>query len=81
MHLSYLLSLHFKATSLKEWATQLKIDPLYAILNGFEFDDITVVGTFNNFLNHIGNSEEDNLSTYIHPMKSSSKKPPAKRAK
>ena len=36
MHRSYLLSLDFKVTSLTEWAAQLKINPLYAILSGFE---------------------------------------------
>mgnify|MGYP000317332266 CR=1 FL=1 len=49
MHRSYLLSLHFKVTSLTEWAAQLKINPLYAILSGFEFGDTPGVGTFYDF--------------------------------
>ena len=36
MQRSYLLSIDFKVTSLTEWAAQLKINPLYAILSGFE---------------------------------------------
>lgn len=49
MHRSYLLSLDFKVTSLTEWAAQLKINPLYAILSGFEFGDTPGVGTFYDF--------------------------------
>lgn len=36
MQRSYLLSIYFKVASLTEWAAQLKINPLYAILSGFE---------------------------------------------
>ncbi len=39
MQRSYLLSIDFKVTSLTEWAAQLKIDPLYAILSGFDVGD------------------------------------------
>ena len=46
MHRSYLLSIAFKVTSLTEWAAQLKINPLYAILSGFEFGNTPSVGTF-----------------------------------
>lgn len=35
MHHSYLLSIDFKVDSITDWAAQLKINPLYAILNGF----------------------------------------------
>ena len=34
---------------LTEWAAQLKINPLYAILSGFEFGDTPGVGTFYDF--------------------------------
>jgi len=53
MHRSYLLSLDFKVTSLTEWAAQLKINPLYSILSGFEFGDTPGVGTFYDFLNRL----------------------------
>ena len=36
MQRSYLLSIDFKVTSLTELAAQLKMNPLYAILSGFE---------------------------------------------
>ena len=35
MQRSYLLSIDFKIHSLTDWAAQLKINPLYAILSGF----------------------------------------------
>src|SRR5699024_2082033 len=81
MHRSYLLSLDFKVTSLTEWVAQLKINPLYAILSGFEFGDTPGVGTFYDFLSRIWDSDEDNLSPHIHPIKPSVKKPSAKGAK
>lgn len=81
MHRSHLLSLDFKVTSLTEWAAQLKINPLFAILSGFEFGDTPGVGAFYDFLNWIWDSEDDNLSPHIHPLKASVKKPSAKGAK
>lgn len=69
MHRSYLLSLDFKVTSLTEWAAQLKINPLYAILSGFEFGDTPGVGTFYDFLNHLWDSDEDNMTSHIHAIK------------
>ena len=50
MQRSYLLSIDFKVTSLTEWAAQLKINPLYAILSGFEVGNTPSVGTFYDFL-------------------------------
>ena len=78
MHRSYLLSLDFKVTSLTEWTAQLKINPLYAILSGFEFGDTPGVGTFYDFLSRIWDSDGDNLSTHIHPIKPSAKGAKAK---
>lgn len=81
MHRSYLLSLDFKVTSLTEWAAQLKINPLYANLSGFEFGDTPGVDTFYDFFNRLWDSDEDNLSPHIHPIKASVNKPSAKEAK
>ena len=39
MHRSYLLSIDFKVTSITDWVAQLKINPLYAILSGFDVDN------------------------------------------
>lgn len=81
MHRSYLLSLDFKVTSLTDWATQLKINPLYAILSGFEIGDTPGVGTFYDFLNRLWDSEDNNLSPHLHPLKLSVKKPGKKGTK
>lgn len=48
MQRSYLLSIDFKVTSITDWAAQLKINPLYAILSGFEVGNTPGVGTFYN---------------------------------
>ena len=81
MQRSYLLSLDFKVTSLTDWAAQLKINPLFAILSGFKFGDTPGVGTFYDFLSRVWDSQEDNLNPHIHPVKASVKKPSAKGAK
>jgi len=57
MQRSYLLSIDFKVTSLTEWATQLKMNPLYAILSGFEPGNTPGVGTFYDFINRLWNSD------------------------
>lgn len=81
MHRSYLLSLDFKVTSLTEWAAQLKINPLYSILSGFEFGNTPGVGTFYDFLDRLWNSDENNLTPHIHPVQASVRKPSAKGAR
>lgn len=82
MQRSYLLSIDFKVTSITDWAAQLKINPLYAILSGFEFGDTPGVGTFYDFLNRLWDSDSDNLSPHVHPVKKKKvKKPIQKGAK
>lgn len=81
MQRSFLLSIDFKVTSLTDWAAQLKIKPLYAILSGFEFGDTPGVGTFYDFLNRLWDSDSDNLSPHIHPTKDKAKKPKIKGSK
>ena len=70
MQRSYLLSIDFKVTSLTDWAAQLKINPLYAILSGFEVGDTPGVGTFYDFLNRLWDSDSDNLNPHVCPVKS-----------
>ena len=53
MQRSYLLSIDFKVSSLTDWAAQLKINPLYAILSSFEFGNTPGVGTFYDFLSYL----------------------------
>jgi len=73
MQRSYLLSLDFKVTSITDWAAQLKINPLYAILSGFEVGDTPGVGTFYDFFDRIWDSDDNNLSSHLHPLKVSVK--------
>ena len=81
MHRSYLLSIDFKITSITEWAAMLKINPLFAILSGFEVGDTPGVGTFYDFFDRLWDSDDDNLSPHQHPLKSSVKKPSKKGRK
>ena len=73
MQRSYLLSIDFKVDSITDWAAQLKINPLYAILSGFEFGDTPGIGTFYDFFDRLWNSEDDNLSPHEHPIKKKQK--------
>lgn len=81
MQRSYLLSIDFKVTSLTDWSAQLKINPLYAILSGFEFGNTPGVGTFYDFFSRMWDSDDNNLSSHIHPLKEKVKKPKIKGAK
>ena len=81
MQRSYLLSIAFKVSSPTQWAAQLKINPLYAILSGFEVGGTPRVGTFYEFFNRLWNSDNDHLSPHIQPLKSKVKKPKAKGTK
>lgn len=82
MQCSYLLSIDFKIHSLTDWTAQLKSNPLFAILSGFEFGDAPGVGTFYDFLNRLWDSDSDNHSPHLHPSKKKQvKKPKQKGAK
>ena len=81
MQRSYLLSIDFKVTSLTEWAAQLKMNPLYAILSGFEVGNTPGVGTFYDFFNRLWDSDDDHMSPHIHPLKTKVKKPKTKGTK
>ena len=81
MQRSYLLSIEFKVTSLTAWAAQLKMNPLFAILSGFEVGNTPGVGTFYDFLKRMWNSDDNHLSPHVHPLKSKVKKPKTKGTK
>lgn len=76
MQRSYLLSITFKVDSITDWVTQLKINPLYAILSGFRFGDTPGVGTFYDFSDRIWDFDGDNLSPHVHPLKKKKAKKP-----
>lgn len=81
MQRSYLLPIDFKVTSITDWAAQLKINPLYAILSGFEVGNTPGTGTFYDFFDRLWDSDDDNLSPHIHPLKARIKKPKNKGVK
>lgn len=82
MQRSYLLSIDFKVSSLTDWAAQLKINPLYAILSGFNVGDTPGVGTFYDFMDRLWDWDSDNLSPHEHAVKKKKvKKPKQKGAK
>jgi hypothetical protein len=78
MQRSYLLSIAFKVTSITEWVAQLKINPLYAILSGFDVSDTPGVGTFYDFFSRLWDSDSDNLNPHLHKLKVPVKKPKKK---
>ena len=78
---SILLALEFKVPSYTDWAKQLKLNPLFAILSGFEFGNTPGTGTFYDFDKRLWISHEKNLSPHEHPPKSSVKKPSKKGSK
>ena len=79
MQRSYLLSIDFKVSSITDWAAQLKINPLFAVLSGFDFGDTPGVGTFYNFFGRLWDSDSDNLSPHIHPVKKKKVKKPKQK--
>lgn len=81
MQRSYLLSIDFKVYSITEWVSQLKINPLFAILSGFEVGDTPGIGTFYDFFSRLWDSDDNNLSSHMHKLKATVKKPGKKGAK
>ena len=79
MQRSYLLSIDFKVHSITDWAAQLKINPLYAILSGFDFGNTPGVGTFYDFFRKLWDSDSDNLSPHIRPLKKKKVKQPKQK--
>ena len=78
MQRSYLLSIDFKVSSITSWVEQLKLNPLYAILSGFEPGNTPGVGTFYDFFSRLWNSEDSNLNPHLHKLKTPVKKPKKK---
>ena len=76
-----MLSLEFKVTSFTEWAAQLKINPLYAIISGFEPGDTPGTGTFYDFNARLWLSDSKNLSSHERQPKAKVKAPSKKGAK
>ena len=79
MQRSYLLSIDFKVHSITDWAAQLKINLLYAILSGFDFGNTPGVGTFYDFFRKLWDSDSDSLSPHIRPLKRKKIKQPKQK--
>lgn len=54
------------------------MNPLYAILSGFEVGDTPGVGTFYDFFSRLWNSDSNNLNPNLHKLKTPVKKPQKK---
>ncbi len=78
MHRSYLLSIAFKITSITEWVAQLRINPLFAIISGFDVNNTPGIGTFYDFINRLWDLPENNLLPNIRPAKQRVQKPALK---
>lgn len=79
MEHSYLLSIDSKVTSITDWITQLKINPLYAILSNFQFGNSPDIGTFYDFFDRLLDSKENHVSPHKYPMKKKKVKQPKQK--
>lgn len=75
---SIMLALEFKVTSYTAWANQLKLNPLYAIISGFDFGNTPGTGTFYDFNRRLWLSDDKNFSPHERIPKTSIKKPSKK---
>lgn len=57
------------------------MNPLYAILSGFEVGNTPGVGTFYDFFNRLWDSNDDHMSPHIYPLETKVKKPKTKGTK
>ena len=80
MQRSFLLSIDFKVTSLTDWAAQLKINPLYAILSVFSLGIPWASVLFMTSLTAYG-TLIPTISPHINPTKDKAKKPKIKGSK
>ena len=84
---SMLVALYFKKTSFTSWSTELKLNPLAAILSGFHFGDTPGTGTFYDFCDRLWLSPFNNLGPHAHlpkvkpdkPKKKGEKAPPVEK--
>jgi len=62
---SYLLALKLRMISITKWTSQLKSNPLYALLSGFP-NGTPGIGTFYDFFSRRWDSDSNNLSPHLH---------------
>ena len=75
---SLLLAVICKVTSINQWVDILRTQPLYAVISGFEQDDVPRVGTFYDFINRLWKLDTNNISSHIKFPKSKPSNPPKK---
>ena len=64
---SLLLMIKTKSPSITLWVSTLHTSPFYAILSGFEPDDVPGVGTFYDFMRRLWNRNTPNFSDHLKP--------------
>ena len=75
---SLLLAVICKVTSITQWVDILRTQPLYAVISGFEPDDVPGVGTFYDFINRLWKLDTYNISSHIKFPKRKPLNPPKK---
>ena len=78
---SLLLAVICKVTSITQWVDILRTQPLYAVISGFEPDDVPGVGTFYDFINRLWKLDTNNISSHIKFPKRKPSNPPVKGEK
>lgn len=78
---SMLLALKFRITSITAWVKSLQVTPMYAILSGFDPNDVPGVGTFYDFMTRLWDLASNNYSPHIKPVPLKVNKPKGKGKK
>lgn len=78
---SLLLSVLHGTHSITKWVNILRSQPIYAIISGFDHNDVPGVGTFYDFISRLWLSDDNNLSSHIHLPRKKVKKPKHKGEK
>ena len=75
---SLLLAMICKVTSITQWVYILHTQPLYAIISGFEPNNVPGVGTFYDFINSLWKIHTNTISSHIKFPKRNPSNPPKK---
>ena len=72
---SYLLSIKLQIHSIDKWVENIRTNPFYAALSGFEPDNVPGIGTFYDFFNRIWLFKYNNFNPHIKEKNTKVKKP------
>lgn len=64
---SLLLMIKTKSPSITLWVATLHTSPFFAVLSGFEPDDVPGVGSFYDFMRRLWNRDKSNFSEHVKP--------------